>query len=86
METGSIGGKKSNFGQQADTAPKEIIKEVEKIVTQTVKELIEVEKIIEKPDEVIRVVEVEKIIEKPVEKIVIKEVEVEKEVFIEKIK
>jgi hypothetical protein len=26
-------GKKSNFGQQADTAPKEIIKEVEKIVT-----------------------------------------------------
>ena len=34
METGSIGGKKSNFGQQADTAPKEIIKEVEKIVYQ----------------------------------------------------
>ena len=32
-ETQMDTGKKSNFGQQADTAPKEIIKEVEKIVT-----------------------------------------------------
>ena len=55
-------GKKSNFGQQADTAPKEIIKEVEKIVTQTVKELIEVEKIIEKPVFTERVQVVEKIV------------------------
>ena len=28
-----------NFGQQADTAPKEIIKEVEKIVVQTVEKI-----------------------------------------------
>jgi hypothetical protein len=46
---GGAGALTKNFGQQADTAPKEVIKEVEKIVTQTVKELIEVEKIIEKP-------------------------------------
>jgi hypothetical protein len=42
-------GATANFGQQADTKPMEVIKEVERIVYQTVKELVEVEKIIEKP-------------------------------------
>ena len=87
----------TNFGQQCDTAPKEVIKEVEKIVVQTVKELIEIEKIIEKPiiTEKVHVVEkiitvevekiqvVEKIVEKPIEIVKIVEVEKIKEVPVE---
>jgi hypothetical protein len=92
----------ANFGQQADTAPKEIIKEVEKIVFQTIEKILEVEKIIERPIftervvivekivpvtvEVERIQIVEKIIELPVETTVIQEVEKIKEVVVEVIK
>ena len=53
-----------NFGQQVDTAPKEIIKEVEKILIQTVDKIHEIEKIVERPIESVKIVE--KIVEKPV--------------------
>jgi len=53
-----------SFGVQCEIAPKVEIKEVEKIVVQTVEKIREVEKIIEKP--IIETRYIEKIVEKPV--------------------
>jgi hypothetical protein len=60
-------GNSANFGQQADTKPMEVVKEVEKIVTQTVREVVEVEKIVEKPVLYEKIQVVEKIVPVTVE-------------------
>jgi len=64
-----------NASTQADTQPSVVFQPIEKIV--------EVEKIVEKPVQVVKLVEVERIVEVPIEVTRIKEVEVVREVEIQ---